>query len=126
MSTTEARPRRRAKQKRSPVVPLLLAFIVLAVAAAVVLHFLKKPEPEPEPEPLQLQTMYVASPTERASATEYDEEGQPSEWIFTRGTPVQRVVEELVPPEEGEEPERPLMPRILLDEAAETFAYIPE
>lgn len=126
MPTTATSTERRKRKKRSPVAAVLLAFIVLAVGGAVARHFLHKETPEPEPEPLKLQTMYVASPTERASATMYDEEGQPSELVLIRGMPVQRVVEELIPPAEGEDPERPLMPRIQLDEEGETFAWIPE
>lgn len=132
MPTVEARPegrvsqtKRRKKKRRSPLGALLLVFVLIVAGAATAIHFMQKDE-EPEPEPLKLQTMYVASPTERAVATEFDEEGQPSELVLTRGMPVQRVVEEIPEPVEGEEPERPLMPRIQLDEAGESFAWIPE
>ena len=120
METTQVRPRRRKKQKRRPAVPLLVAFIVLAVGGSVLLHFLKKEGAAPRPESLRYETMYVASPTPTATATVYDEAGQPAELVLVRGTEVRRVAEEL-PEEEG----RPAMPRILLDEAAETFAYLP-
>lgn len=108
-------PRRRTHRRRSPVVPLLTAFVVLAVGAAIALHFLKKPEPEPDP--LNLETMYVASPTETATAVVFDEEGNPSDLVLTRGAAVQRVVEEL---------EEDTLPRILLDEETERFAFLPE
>ncbi len=139
MSTTQARPesrsetgtqtaRRRRRKRRSPLIPILAVFIIVAAGIALGIHFLHDPEPDPdpEPEPMELETMYIASPTETAVATVYDAEGQPAEMTFTRGAEVRRVVEELVPPAEGEEPERPLMPRILLDEETESYAWIPE
>ncbi len=120
----DTKEKRKRKRRRSPLIPFLAVLLIIAVGIMAAIHFLK--EPEPEPEPLKLETMYIASPTETAVATVYDAEGVPAEMTFTRGTEVRRVVEELVPPAEGEEPERPLMPRILLDEAEETFAWLPE
>lgn len=116
MSMTQERTEQGTRQKRSRLVPLLAILVIVLVGAAISVHFLHEPEP-PEPEPLVLETMYVASDTETAEATVYDEEGQPQPLTLNRGTAVRRVVEELA---EG------AMPRIALDEAQERFAYLPE
>ncbi|MBE6989887.1 MAG: hypothetical protein E7426_03970 [Ruminococcaceae bacterium] len=115
MSTVQEQTKRRRKKKRSPLIPLLVIFALVAAAVATAIHFLD--EPEPEPIRLTYRTMYVASPSETVSATVYDEEGQPQELVLYRGTQVQRVEEELA---------EDAMPRILLDEEAGTFAWLPE
>lgn len=119
MPVTEKSAKARTGRKRSRLLPLLAALVIVLVGAAVSVHFLHEPapEPEPEPEPLVLETMYVASDTETAEATVYDEEGQPQPLTLIRGTAVSRVVEEL---EEG------ALPRIVLDEKEEKFACLPE
>ena len=115
MSTVQEGGKPRIKQKRAVILPLLAVLAVVLVGAAVCAHFLRKPEPEPEPLPVR--TMYIASDTETAVATVYDEAGQSRDLTLVRGAAVQRVAEEL---EDG------ALPRIVLNEAQTRFAFLPE
>ncbi|MBQ2062082.1 MAG: hypothetical protein II458_05330 [Oscillospiraceae bacterium] len=120
MSTAQQIEKPRVKRKKF-LLPLLAILVVALVGAAVSVHFLHEPEPEPqpepEPEPLEVRTMYIASDTETAIATVYDADGQPHELTLIRGAEVQRVVEKS---------EDDALPRIVLDEAQERFAFVPE
>ena len=122
MSTVKTREEQAARRKKPPLALLLGLAVVVLAGAAIAVHFAGRggtePGPEKEPEPLPLTTAYVASPTETATATVYDEEGNVlQELTLFRGAEV-RVLEE--------EREPGVLPRILVDEAAETFASIPE